>query len=412
MKKRLSPILAIILLSLFACFSARGVGFDRINVTAYGAVPNDGADDTAAINTALTKGQSIYFPAGTYNYNGSMILQGSLAGKPFRFYGEGPGVSTIIFTNASSGGINAPSMGQNSLVVEGLTLQANSSGCATAIDATFGNGVYRAATIHNVQIKGTSTDGTNGTSWSNGIHLVGATHSVLDKVEITGNTATTTGIWFEPPGGSPPQAATGFNMSNIQVKWCNTALRTTGHIEGVYLTGFEFTSCGRGGLPAVDLNVTTLAQGGAFHLVNGTIDMIGDGLVLTKPSFAKISNVRFVHNAPGATVSNMLKISDGFNVTVSQCSFYGGDANGPGENGITGLNTTSLQLNGNNFNHMLAPGLGTGVVVWGECPGLRITDNLFTDFGHGQYWVAVTGTPAPYYCGNYPSTSNVCGNNP
>ncbi|HTG44177.1 MAG TPA: glycosyl hydrolase family 28-related protein [Verrucomicrobiae bacterium] len=415
MKKPLSPIIAIVLLSLFVCFSAMATPnpvYNRVNVTDFGAIPNDGNPDTAAINFALTQGQSIYFPPGTYNYDGSMIMQGSLGGKSWRFYGDGPGVSTIIFTNATSGGINAPSLGVgNTLVIEGLTLQAGSN-CGTAIDATFSSvGFFKSATIHNVQIRGSANDGDTGTNWTGGIHLVGAHHSVLDKVEINGKKNTTTnGIWFDQSSGG---FSTGFNMSNLQVKWCNTAFRTTGHVEGVYLTGFEFTSCGRGGSPAVDLNITEPLNGGAFHLVNGTIDMVGSGLWLTNPGFVKVSNVRFKHNGPDATDGgHMVYINGGFNVTVSQCSFYGPDANSgvPWENAIFAINSASLQFNGNNFYNLKAAS-DYGIVVWGNSPSLRITDNLF-DAYQTQYWISVTGTPAPYYCGNSPSASGVCGNNP
>ena len=41
-----------------------------VNVLDYGAVGNGVADDTAAIQTALATGKSIFFPAGTYNISG------------------------------------------------------------------------------------------------------------------------------------------------------------------------------------------------------------------------------------------------------------------------------------------------------------------------------------------------------
>ncbi len=82
---------------------------DRINVTSvpYNAVPNDGFDDTAAINAAISAGKSIYFPAGTYDFTGSMLLP---ANTTYRLYGEGTGVSTIRFTGPNAG-INAPNTG-------------------------------------------------------------------------------------------------------------------------------------------------------------------------------------------------------------------------------------------------------------------------------------------------------------
>jgi hypothetical protein len=97
----------------------------------------------------------------------------------------------------------------------------------------------------------------------------------------------------------------------------------------------------------------------------------------------------------------MLYINNGFNVTVSQCSFYGVDLNAVGgENGVFVNNAASVQLNGNNFNHM-RPVNGSCIVGLGTSPSLRITDNLFSDV-RSQYFVSVSGTPAPYYFGNNP----------
>ncbi len=109
---------------------------DRTNVCAapYNAIPSDGLSDTAAIQAAVNAGSSIYFPPGTYIYQGALTLP---ANKSYRLYGDGPGVSTILFTGPGAG-INGPTMGTNTLNVEGLTLMASSMNCGTAISASFG----------------------------------------------------------------------------------------------------------------------------------------------------------------------------------------------------------------------------------------------------------------------------------
>ena len=59
-------LLSIMLLFSFGlCLSA--LAADRINITdpPYGAIPDDGGDDTNAINAAMWSGQSIYFPPGS-----------------------------------------------------------------------------------------------------------------------------------------------------------------------------------------------------------------------------------------------------------------------------------------------------------------------------------------------------------
>ncbi len=46
------------------------------NVAAYGAVPNDGQDDTAAIQAAIDSGRTtVYFPAGGYNLQGTVLVR-------------------------------------------------------------------------------------------------------------------------------------------------------------------------------------------------------------------------------------------------------------------------------------------------------------------------------------------------
>ncbi len=160
-------------------------------------------------------------------------------------------------------------MGIASLNVDGLTLKANSNACGTAINASFsGAGKFRTAAIRNVQIIGSHRDGVSGTWWTNGISLYNASNTVIDKVHISGNkNVTQQGITWAAAAAPPPsEAATGLEMSNLEVKWCNSALLTSGHVEGIYVTGFEFISCGRSGLPAVYLYAS---QGGGAGEIGG-----------------------------------------------------------------------------------------------------------------------------------------------
>ncbi len=141
-------------------------------------------------------------------------------------------------------------MGQKTLNVDGLGLEATTQNCGTPIHAAFsesgGNTKFRTATIHNVQIIGYPrfTDPTYDFSgwWSNGITLFKAQNSVIDKVEISGT------YYSTPPWGtlsgiiwtsSTDYATTGLQVSNLEVKFVHTALQTSGWVEGVYLTGFE-----------------------------------------------------------------------------------------------------------------------------------------------------------------------------
>ena len=169
----------------------------------------------------------------------------------FRLYGDGPGVSTIIFTGNPNTGIYAPSMEQATLNVEGLTLAANSLNCGTAgIWASFvqpgSNAKSHTATIHNVQIISSPRDGAP--YWTYGIYLTRARNAIIDKVEITGVINE-----FDPGGtqvginwqGDDNYPTTGLQMTNLEIKFANTAVRSERVGGGALtMTGFEIVDCG------------------------------------------------------------------------------------------------------------------------------------------------------------------------
>ena len=394
MKKHLFPLFGTILLITLA-FSPSALAVDRINVSDYGATPNDGTNDTAAINAAVAAGRSIYFPPGTYNYSGRITLP---ANQHYRLYGDGPGVSTIIFVGPNAG-IYGPSMQEKNLTVEGLTLQANTTACGVGIEAYFANPKYHSATIQNVQIVGSARDGTNGGYWTGGVYLSKASNTVIDNLEVSGNkNVTEFGVRWE---SSPEWVVSGLNASNLQIKWCNSAFRTAGHVEGIYMTGFEFTSCGRAGLTAVDLYAS---EGGAVvQLVNGRIDSVGSGLAVTNQFTIKLSNINFSHTGPEVVDATMVYINNSinnqFDVMITECSFYGvaPPYQVANENGIFLNNAHSVRIAGNNFTHM-QPVNGSCIVILSNNSVVRVTDNLFSDVRNRYIDYAPPG--AVYYLGN------------
>ncbi|HEV2842506.1 MAG TPA: glycosyl hydrolase family 28-related protein [Chthoniobacterales bacterium] len=397
MKAIALSIFSFLLLGLATGPSAMAA-VDRINVTSvpYNAVPDDGIDDTAAINAAISAGKSIYFPAGTYDFTGQMVLP---ANSSYRLYGEGPGVSTIRFTGPSAG-INAPNMGLNTLNVDNLTLWAKTMNCGTAISASFNefgaNTKFRTATIVNVQITGSERSGGSGGYWTNGIYLYRAQNSVIDKVHIWGNIrpaagseadASLTGIVWE---SSNTYATTGLQLSDLEITFVNTALRTNGWVEGLYLNRFEFVQCGQHGVPAVDLNsFDSVNRKPTFHLVNGHVDLIQNGIRLTNLRGIRISKVLLLHNGGAERNGSMVIFNNCFDAMVSQCTFLGGthDAvfNVPltDETGILLDNADSVQVTGNWFAHMTTP-TGAAIAIQPTSSVVRITNNIFTTmFGGG-----------------------------
>jgi polygalacturonase len=187
MKLRIHHYICLIAaIAILFPYSAHAVvGWTFASVKSYGAYGDSLHDDTAAINLAIASDKVVYFPPGTYKYAGPMTLP---ANSSYRIYGDGPGVSTILFTGPNAG-ITTTNTAVTTLNVEGLTLMAFSTNCGTAINASFMAAGPKAhtVTIHNVQIVGSTRDGTTGGYWTNGIHLYRATNSVIDKIHIDSN---------------------------------------------------------------------------------------------------------------------------------------------------------------------------------------------------------------------------------
>jgi hypothetical protein len=406
MKKHILPLFAgVSLLSLFVTVSA--LAADRINITQppYNAVPNDGISDKTAIDSAIAAGGSIYFPPGTYNYTGPMYLTPN---QSFRLYGDGPGVSTIIFTGPNAG-IFGYSMGQKTLTVEGLTLLANTTKCGTAIQAYFYDAgatkKFHTATIRNVQILGSTRTGYDGGYWTGAIHLYQAQNAVLDNIDISGNAregyscpgppATLSGIIWD---SGTTYLTSGLQISNIQIKFCDTALRTNGLVENVFVTGFEFLLCGNNGSPSVDLNSSDSTNlGSTFHLVNGHVNSLQNGPRLTNLRGVKMSKISILHSSGNTCASSGtdLALNNVSDAVISQCTFYGVGNDITDEIGIRVDNSHSVQIAGNYFTHM-EPSNSTNaqnacINVQPNSSVVRIVNTLFEITG------GLGGVNIPYY---------------
>jgi hypothetical protein len=103
-------------------------GVNNYNVKDYGAVGNNIADDTAAIQAAIAAAQAtggqVYFPAGNYLLNGTAPL--NVTGTYVTFQGSGVGNTSI---NIGSGftGSAAITVSGNYFVFQNMTIQGNNS---------------------------------------------------------------------------------------------------------------------------------------------------------------------------------------------------------------------------------------------------------------------------------------------
>jgi hypothetical protein len=450
MKKHLLSCLAIGLLSnLLVTESALAVvtHSDRINITdaPYNATPDstNGSYDTAAINAAVAAvgpGGSIYFPPGRYDYQGTLSLP---QGKSYRLYGDGPGVSTIAFTGPNAGILYITYVGEKTFTVEGLSILANTSKCGTAIQAYFNDTnatkKFRTATIRNVQIFGSSRTGGGG-YWTGGIRLYQAQNSVLTNVEMAGENREPGTDCNETvqPGPSASEygviwdsatnyRTSGLQMSNIQILLFDTALRTNGLVENVFVTGFEFPYCGTNGNPAVDLNSSDSTNlGSTFHLVNGHVAGLQNVLRMTNLRGVKLSKLSIVHvtgrAGPTPTPSpenpsptpgpqyecgasgNDVALNNVADAVISQCTFIGVGPDIPDEIGIRVDNSQRVQILGNYFTHFF-PGNAQGtppnnaqdacINVQSTSSTVRVINNVFEPGGvYIPYFIPV---PASTY---------------
>jgi hypothetical protein len=182
-----------------------------------------------------------------------------------------------------------------------------------------------------------------------------------------------------------------------------------GWVEGLYMTGFDFFSCGRSGGVSISLNGSGVTPG-ALQLVNGVVDTVGGGLHMSNFIFAKVSDVTFKHNGPELDNSTLLSVYNVSPAVISECSFYGMNdqgPTGPAENGIFLQNATATQIGGNYFTNMQSSNAGSGIVVYDGSSVVRITDNVFTSSVRTRIDNHVGDT---YFCGNSPT--NNCGSTP
>lgn len=126
---------------------------DTLNVLDYGAVGNGTADDTAAIQQAISdewarisltpsaaqqSRNAIYLPAGTYLISSSLLLY------PFiTLYGDGPGKTTIKMTASGSNPVmrTADSLGQTAanIGLNGAVIPQNISVTGITLDGSLGS---------------------------------------------------------------------------------------------------------------------------------------------------------------------------------------------------------------------------------------------------------------------------------
>lgn len=345
------------------------------NVTVTG---NDNAaiDSAIADATANSMEGSVYFPSGIYYYTGSMFLP---ANKSYRIYGDGPGVSTIVFTGNPYAGIAGTAMGTATLQVEGLTLRANSQHCGTAIWAEFsengGNTKYRTATIRNVEIASGNRSFDNPPAWwGSGIILTKAQNAIVENVQIHGKHETSDyGIWWR---SSNDYGTTQIFLDNIFVHNYRNGIATSGWVEGFYLSNFELVFCGSATTAAMDLRATNAfgSQSPEFIISNGHNNCLSRGLYMENLASIAVSKVTFFNQKYDGSAIELVNCLDAI---ISQNKFGALAGYSSNFNGIYARNADLVNMTQNTFRGM--PAGGSCVLVDNASEQVKVTDNLFRD---------------------------------
>lgn len=165
------------------------------NVMVYGCVGNGIADDTTCINNAYiaaiaSTGQTLYFPAGTYLFDGL-----SIAGSNLIVVGDGPEHS-ILFSRINTTpviGINNTAAARNGITIRDISLKGFGSGSGNHGLASSGANAFNSLTVDNVKI------------YNVGGSAVLATAAVLSNARFTDldldQPAAATGHTFDVLGG-------------------------------------------------------------------------------------------------------------------------------------------------------------------------------------------------------------------
>lgn len=350
-----SSILAVGVLAALMLAGPSHAG-DWINVKNFNAVGDSVTDDTAAIvaamATANANGAVLYFPPGRYK----MTQRLTLPNAPITVLGDGSGISTIEWTNASGGILYQPAILSDpagagvdrELTIKGLTLRTTQNGGGAAIEAIWPENPGQAAetaNISDVQIRGQSFV----QYWNTGIKLVGARNSRIENTNIYGSTATPTGldkgIHIHSNGSS-----TDYRISDVEISGVNTGIHVDGGVagqgsgpEGVLVHQATITSANFGihvvtadPEPMLNVRGSHMAVRMSGIRTNAIASVLNENTIYLFPSSGTPAVGIYTDNAYDLTIrDNWLSSS------VPQSA-----------NGIVISNSQRLSISGNNFMSM------------------------------------------------------------
>lgn len=362
---------------------------DVVSVKDFGAVGDGVADDTAAIQAALSSSRvSLYIPSGRYRITSNLNRSGHT-----HLFGDGLGASVFVFNGTSgliySGGSGADHYDMKHFVLERLAFESIGVNSGALLDAGWTDGIggtSKSIVIRDCEFTGTDASG----GFAHGIRLTNARNVRIDNVRVAGDMDAlpiASGNGLTLVGSNPNGAPVEIFIDAFQVYFCTNGIDVSGWVEGIYLNKSTFIACRRG----LNVNIfpadkpLLIASGNHFATdLNGILCV---GFVQTRIS----SNSFYCVNTSGSTAAYTGIVLQALDAT--------------GDNLIAA----------NDFRALYDPGDTYGIIIANDASHLEntiITDNTFTNFdigvqlSPGTAGVKVTDSNIFYNCGVNNASSN------
>lgn len=293
------------------------------NVADYGAIPDDGMDDTAAFKQAIATGKSVFVPVGTYHIKETLQIQNQ------NFVGSGMFVSRLIASNANP---KAPILkaGRTSVVADlalgfdsGLITNQEAMGDRVGIYTAAQWSLQRGSTVRNVRIEnvGTAIYSPNG----EGAESFSVTYDTLEIENFsyrgidfrstirTGNIFNNIYLKSDRPNVDVPFALTGeesetvINQLNVEHTKVNSAVLLEGvyalaastfHVEGVTLrnanTGYVTVNNSSGSIESLSVYYSPIEKSGVSIVRVGN-NRYGTGMSSFEPESVGYLRIGTLH---------------------------------------------------------------------------------------------------------------------
>ena len=394
---------------------------DVVSVKDFGAVGNGIADDTAAIQAAITAANAVYFPAGTYLTNtltldssstlfgdgaSSILKQNTITGSSYgTLYAnsgasgstvnnivvrdlriEGPNIVTPVFSEFQH---LASFNGVNNLVVERVQfIGFRGDGLLIGSGVTAGDERHNT----NVIVRDCFFDGINKEN-RNGISVIDVNGILIEGCYFTRCSKSTMpgAIDIEPDAQvfhvikdirivNNRFYDIGGNVSAISIPLPNVTFTTSPYgfvIGGNYID----TAAGAGIIfqHALTGGVTESTPNYGVRIFDNVIKTVAKPFAITNAKDIVIHNNSFLGSTLDAIVSYNTSDYNAFDVTISENLFYA--CGSTGGNGLSIFKCSRVTINGNTFKDCGTGGAGTSNAIdfnTGTSSYVVITNNIFT----------------------------------